>query len=193
MDIRLRGTDPSFELQRRQIAQALMQPLAIVEPFDERKDLSVRVVSRAIPLVMYQLILEDAEETFGHRIVVAVSFAAHAGRQSQCCELPLIRHGTVLGAPIGMMDEARLDASLAHRHGEGLQRELLIGLGTHRPPDHPPRIQIQEHRHVEPACLRRHGGDIAHPDPIQGGRHKALFQDIGRGRRQLMPLDAGVC
>jgi hypothetical protein len=34
-----------------------MQPLAIVEPFNERKDLRAWVVPGAIPLVMYQLIL----------------------------------------------------------------------------------------------------------------------------------------
>ena len=104
MDTRLRVTDPSLEFQRR-----------LVEPFNERKDLPARVVSGAIPLVMYQLILEDAEETFRDRIIVAVAFTAHAWRQPQCRELSLIRHGTVLGAPIRVMDEARLEASLAHR------------------------------------------------------------------------------
>jgi hypothetical protein len=44
----------------------------MVEPFNERKDLPARVVSGVIPLVMYQLILEDAEETFRYRIIVAV-------------------------------------------------------------------------------------------------------------------------
>ena len=58
MDTRLRVTDPSFELQRREIAQALMQPLAVVEPFNERKDLPARVVPGAIPLMMHQLIFE---------------------------------------------------------------------------------------------------------------------------------------
>ena len=42
----------------------------------------------------------------------------------------------------------------------------------------------------EPTRLRRHRRDIAHPDPIEGGRHKALLQHIGRGRRQLMPFHA---
>ena len=28
---------------------------------------------------------------------------------------------------------------------------MLIGLGPHRPADHPPKIQIQKHRHIEPA------------------------------------------
>jgi hypothetical protein len=31
-----------FELQRAQMAEALMEPLAIIEPFDKRKDLSAR-------------------------------------------------------------------------------------------------------------------------------------------------------
>jgi len=42
-----------------------MQPLAIVEPFNERKDLSARVVPRSISLVMHQLILEQKEKVAG--------------------------------------------------------------------------------------------------------------------------------
>ena len=63
---------------------------------------------------------------------------------------------------------------------------MLIGLGTYRPADHPPRIQIQEHRYIEPASSRRDGGEIPPPDAIEGGRHGALLQQIGRGWRQLM-------
>ena len=38
MDTQLRPTEPPFELQRTQIPETLMELLAIVEPFDKRKD-----------------------------------------------------------------------------------------------------------------------------------------------------------
>lgn len=44
MDTGLRLTEPTFELQRAQIAEALMELLAIIESFDKRKDLLACVV-----------------------------------------------------------------------------------------------------------------------------------------------------
>ena len=88
MDTKLRVTDPSFELQRTEISQALMQPLAIVEAFDERKDLPARLVPRVIRLVMNEFILERAEEAFRHGIVIAIALAAHARRDAELREVP---------------------------------------------------------------------------------------------------------
>ncbi len=38
VDIRLRLSNPPFELHRTQISQAPLEPLAIVEAFNKRKD-----------------------------------------------------------------------------------------------------------------------------------------------------------
>jgi hypothetical protein len=56
VDTRLRITDPSFELQRTAVPQILMEALAIIEAFDERKDLPACLVPRVIRLVMGQFI-----------------------------------------------------------------------------------------------------------------------------------------
>lgn len=39
MDTKLRLTDPTFELERTYIAEALMKPLVIIDSCDKRKDL----------------------------------------------------------------------------------------------------------------------------------------------------------
>ena len=95
-----------------------MQPLAIVEPFNKRKDLSARLVPRVIGLMMNQFIFQRAEEALRHRIVIAVALPAHARCHAEGGELPLIGQAAVLGSLIGVMNEARSDAPLAHRHGE---------------------------------------------------------------------------
>jgi hypothetical protein len=77
-----------------------------------------------------------------------------------------------------MMNQAWSDASLAHRHGQGVQRQLLIGPSTHGPADRTARIQVQEHRHIEPAGSRRHMRDVAHPHPIQLRCDKSLLEPI---------------
>ena len=60
-----------------------MQALAIIEPFNERKDLPARVVPRVMRLMMNEFILEGAEEAFRHGIIVAIPFAAHARRDPE--------------------------------------------------------------------------------------------------------------
>jgi hypothetical protein len=54
VDTGLRVTVSLLELQRTQIRQTLMEPLAIVESLDKRKDLPTRLVPRVIRLVVDQ-------------------------------------------------------------------------------------------------------------------------------------------
>lgn len=89
-----------------------MEPLAIVEPLDKRKDLPARLVPRVIHLVMDQFILERAEEALCHRIVIAVALPAHTRDHATTHELPLIGQAAVLRALIGVMNQAWSDASL---------------------------------------------------------------------------------
>ena len=79
MDTRLRLTDPSLERQRTDVPQALMEPLAVIVFLNERKDLPARLVPRVIGLVMDEFILQGTEETFGHRIVIAIAFRLMLG------------------------------------------------------------------------------------------------------------------
>jgi hypothetical protein len=58
VDTGLRVTDPSLERQRTEIAEALVQPLAIIEHFDEFEHLRPGLLTRVVIPVMNQLILE---------------------------------------------------------------------------------------------------------------------------------------
>ena len=82
----------------------------------------------------------------------------------------------------------RPDGALAHRHRQGVQHHVLIGLRTHGPADHAAGAQIQEHGEVEPARAGGDGGQIADPDPVQGTRAEALLQQVRRRRGELMVL-----
>lgn len=77
-----------------------MQPLAVVEPFDKRKNLPARVIPRVIDLVVDEFVLQRTEEAFGHRVVIAVALPTHTRRQAERSELPLIGDAAVLGALI---------------------------------------------------------------------------------------------
>ena len=58
-----------FELQWAQTSQTSMQPLAIIEPFDEHKDLPARLFPGVIRVVMDQFLLQGAKEAPGPTVV----------------------------------------------------------------------------------------------------------------------------
>ena len=166
-----------------------MQPLAIVEAFDERKDVLTRLVARLIGSVMNEFVLERAEEAFRHGIVIAIALAAHARRDAERRDLVSVSHAPILCALIGVMNEPRLHPPLSNGHRECIERQVLIRRGPHRPPDHPPGIRIQEHGDIQPPGSGRDGRHITDPDGVEAGRDKALLEEIRGWRRELMVFD----
>ena len=60
-----------------------MQPLAIIEPFNKRKDVSARLCPGVIGLMMNEFIFQRAEEALRYRIVITVALPAHARRHAE--------------------------------------------------------------------------------------------------------------
>ena len=71
----------SFELYRRSAAGRPVTPLGVVEHLDVVEDIGSCVVAGRIGLAANALALEQLEEAFGHRVVVAVAAPAHAADQ----------------------------------------------------------------------------------------------------------------
>jgi hypothetical protein len=72
-----------------------------------------------------------------------------------------------------VLHQSLLNAPLTHGHGKRTKSELLIGIASHGPADHQPRIQIQEHGHIEPARLRRNVSEMADHDSARWSRGMA--------------------
>lgn len=100
-------------------------------------------------------------------MVIAVPLATHTGGHPEICEPLLIGERAILGALVGMMNQADPYAPLTHGHCERIQRELLIGLRTHLPANDASGVEVQEHGHIEPPRTGRHRGDIPDPDPLE--------------------------
>src|SRR5437660_637068 len=107
-----------FELHRADIAERLMQPLPIIEHFDELKHLRLGLLPRVVVPLMRQFVFERTEEALDDGIVVAVALAAHAGHETGLLHQPLVRHAGVQRALIGVMDQAGLGAPLSQRAPE---------------------------------------------------------------------------
>jgi hypothetical protein len=110
-----------------------MEPLAIIKPFHERKDLPTGFIPCVIRLVMDELIFQGTEEALRHCVVVTIPSPAHTRRDIARGEFLLRGHATLLGTLIRVMNQAGLDVSMTDRHGQRHERQLLIGLLAHGP------------------------------------------------------------
>ncbi len=173
----------SFELHRAHIAERLVQPLPIIEHFDELEHLCAGLLPRVVVIpVMDQLVFERAEEALDDRVVVAVALAAHADHETLLGQQLLIGAAGVERALIAVMDEAGGGLSLGQRHLEGRDRHLLVGGGTHGPADDAAGVQIEQHGQVQPARASGNGREVPGPDAI-GRRGREDLPDMVGGRR----------
>lgn len=189
MDTGLRPPDPTFALQRALRAEALLEPLAIIEPFDTRNDLVARCVPRVRRLLMDPFMLERAQEALRHRVVIPGALPTHTRRDAERDERLLRGTAAVLRPVIRVMESAGTEASLANRPRERREGQLLIRFLAHGPADHPTRLEIEPHRDIAPA---RSGGDprdSSPPDPVQCRRDASLWEQVRSRRRQRLRLD----
>ena len=166
-----------------------MQPWPIVEHLDELEHGDLRFFTCMKLVVMPPLILERTEEARDYRVGVAIARSTHAGHQPRLAHLPLVRDAGVGRPLIRVMNQTRLRASVGQRQLQGLEHDVLIWLSPHRPPDDPPRVEIPQDGHVQPASPCRNRRPIAGPDPIGRSRHKYLLKAVRRRGSELMPFD----
>ena len=108
-----------LELGRGEIPQRGVQPLSIVEGFDEVEHLPVRVFMREPAQVRHQLPLERAEETLLGGVVPAVALAGHAGDDAMSRQQSLVVRAGVLHAPIRVVDQPRGGPALGDQRESG--------------------------------------------------------------------------
>src|SRR6185503_8625783 len=79
-----------------------------------------------------------------------------------------------------MMQKPHRYGAVLQRHLEGTQRQGRGHLLTHRPANNAARIEIHQHRDIEPALARGDVGDVARPLLIRPGGHKLSPQGVCR-------------
>ena len=112
----------------------------------------------------------------------------------------LVRMTRILTPPIRMMHQPGCGLPPPQRHPQRLLHQGRIDMRTHRPPHDFARIQVQQHRHIQPALCRPHIGDIPDPHLIgllhiklpgqQIRRHPIAMPTVGR-HRVTLAADAG--
>ncbi len=84
-----------------------MPSLPIIEHLDVVEDVLSRFVSRGVVLMIDQLTLECAKETFHAGVIPAVTFATHAGNEAVLSQAALIARRGILTAAVRMVHEPR--------------------------------------------------------------------------------------
>jgi hypothetical protein len=87
------------------------------------------------------------------------------------------------GATVAVMHEPRLRLALVDSHpqrGEG--QRLVVVLG-HRPADDATRVQVEQHREVEPAFTRRQVRDVTGPHAVRRLGREVTVEEVGRRRQ----------
>jgi len=95
-------------------------------------------------------VLDRCEEAFRHRVVPAVSLAAHAWYHAVAGHHIAVSVRRIQPATIGVVNQSGCRPTRRNRHAQCAQDQSDIVARRHRPAHHAPRVQIQQHREIEP-------------------------------------------
>jgi len=105
-----------FEARGRHVAERGMQPLFVVDLFQELADGRTGVGQIAIFVAQHLLVLKRLHERFAGRVVPRVALARHADLNAVGFEQIRVIIAGVLRAAVGMMHQAGFDGAARKRH-----------------------------------------------------------------------------
>jgi len=107
-------------------------------------------------------------------------------------QLGLILDQTILTAAVRMMGQPLTGSSDRQSLAQRLERQLLVQPVTHRPANHPPSEQIEDHGQVQPAFTRPHVRDIGVPFLVRACGGEVLREQVGRDRKGVMAVGGAL-
>src|SRR5215213_3102783 len=87
-----------------------------------------------------------------------------------------------------MVDQTLTGPADRQGFAQRLKSQFLVQSLTHRPADHPPREQIEDHGEVEPALTRPDVRDIGVPFLVRTVRREVLLDQVGSDRKSMMAV-----
>src|SRR5262244_3283671 len=165
-----------------------MRAASVVEQLHVVEDLGPRFLARGEAAMVDELVLKVAEEAFHHGVVVGVALAAHAGDEALPNEMLLIERADILRTLVAVMQQYGPGATLLDRHAQGGQAQRLGALAAHGPTHDTARVEVQQHRQMEPSRTGRNDRHVAGPDAIGSGDAEAPIETVGRRWGQLVML-----
>jgi len=147
--------------ERGSVAEAGVQPLAVVEDFDVVRDGEAGPGAGGEPVVVKHLVLQGGEEALSDRVVPADPGPAYAGVDENPLAVLVKVPRRVLRSAVGMKRRIGLNIPTETCHRQGVDDQTGPHVIGHLPAyDHPGR-QIDHRREVEPALTRPQVSDVA--------------------------------
>jgi hypothetical protein len=87
-----------------------------------------------------------------------------------------------------MVDQTRPRATALDGHGQGGDCEFGAHMIAHRPADHFPGEQVEDHGQVQPALTSRNVGDIRQPDLIRLLGREIAIEQVFRHRQRMIAI-----
>src|SRR5262249_50190854 len=107
--------------------------------------------------------LERLHEAFCPRVVIWVTWPAHADRYARCLESFDILEARILDTAIGMMHQTWRGLTLLQGRFERPYGQAAVELSTQVPADNSPGINIQDYRKVYELLLQTNVGNVCNP------------------------------
>lgn len=101
--------------------------------------------------------------TLDGRIVITITFAAHGDLEAMLTQGLLVVMRTVLAAPVAMEDAACGWRSEGDGHFQSPDRQVTLHASADSPTNHTLRMQIEDHRQIQPDLTRPDVADVASP------------------------------
>ena len=139
-----------------------------------------------------ELSLQCAEEALDAGIVPTVSPSRHAAGHAVGGEELLVRGGSILAPPIRVVEHPRSGSAMVERHRECVLRQINAEPAAHRPPHHRARIEVKDHRQIEPALQGPDIGDVPGPYLVGLRDRELAIERIRRHRHLVIRLRRGA-
>ena len=134
-----------------------------MEPFDVVEDICSCFGTRLVLPSVDSLALEQAEEALSSCVVRAASHLAHAALKLVPFQEPLVFIACKLTTRVRVKHNGTSIRSLPQRHQDGLQDELSVLAGAHRPTNNATRVEVHHNDQIQPAFRSSDVRDVGDP------------------------------
>ena len=162
-----------------------MASLAVVKAFDIFLYCGFRVGPGGVTLMVDQFVFQAAPEAFHGRVVIAISPARHRRLHAELRHQFLIVMGAVLAAKVGVVNQTRRRAFVAHGLPQRRCRQRLRHALVHRVAHQLAGEHVLDAVQVKPPLAGGHISDVGHSGFVRTGRCKGLIEQVV-GHRQVM-------
>src|SRR5215468_10498818 len=165
-DTTLSGSCTSFVFIGTDIPEIRMFAPTVIEHLNIVNNVITGFLTRQIIPLRRALALQAAKKPLRDCIVQTIPLSTHTARNTMLRQQCSVGMTGVLRTTVTMVEQPHVWLATTERHLQRGSHQWRIHMITHRPAHNLPRIQVQQHRGIQPSLLGPYVGDIATPHYI---------------------------